>query len=191
MKVVALCILAAAFLCGVSGKFTHPDKTYKILMVFPFASKSHKNMMMAVAEALADRGHKVRRTIFTAKKHWLIIICLIYLLTQHFHEQVVVLSSFQQLSKNPNISEISLKLPTASDGILPMFEKRRDGIAGLTVMETILPAMAKEFYKIPTVKELYEKRKNFDLIVINQLFNEVGKGLQDITILKITGLIRP
>ncbi|XP_050692924.1 UDP-glycosyltransferase UGT5-like [Eriocheir sinensis] len=145
MKGATLCMLAAALILSVAGSLPPPERSYNILVLFPVASKSHRNVLMAVAEALADRGHKV-----------------------------VVLSSFQQSSKNPNILEINHGLPGLSDGILPMFQKRTDGAGGLTVMQKVLPAMARKLYTVPAVKKLYEKRKEFDLVVINHLFNELA-----------------
>ena len=35
------------------------DEKYKILMLLPFASKSHRNVFIPIAEGLADKGHKV------------------------------------------------------------------------------------------------------------------------------------
>ncbi|TOF71959.1 hypothetical protein CGJ15_27720, partial [Vibrio parahaemolyticus] len=37
----------------------------------------------------------------------------------------------------------------------------------------VLPTLARELYKVPVVKDLYKRRKEFDVIVIDHLFNEV------------------
>lgn len=52
-------MLAAALMVGAAGNLPPPERSYKILMLLPASSKSHKNVFMALAEALADRGHKV------------------------------------------------------------------------------------------------------------------------------------
>ncbi|KAG0719707.1 hypothetical protein GWK47_000744 [Chionoecetes opilio] len=60
MKVVALCMLAvAALVGGAAADLPPPERSYKILMLLPIATKSHTNMFMPLVEALADRGHKI------------------------------------------------------------------------------------------------------------------------------------
>lgn len=70
MKALALCVMGAALMWGAAGKLPPPERSYKILVLFPVASKSHRNSLMAVAEALADRGHKVRPTCPTVMRQW-------------------------------------------------------------------------------------------------------------------------
>lgn len=60
MRAAALCMLTAALMWSAAGNLPPPERYYKILVLFPVASISHRNILMAVAEALADRGHKVR-----------------------------------------------------------------------------------------------------------------------------------
>lgn len=63
MKAAVLCSVAVAVaaMCGsVAGVLPPADRPYKLLMLLPVSTKSHRNMFMALAEALADRGHKVR-----------------------------------------------------------------------------------------------------------------------------------
>lgn len=60
MKVVALWMLAVALVRGATGDLPPPERSYNILMLLPVGSKSHRNVFMPMAEALADRGHKVR-----------------------------------------------------------------------------------------------------------------------------------
>lgn len=54
LGVVVACALAAA---GSGGNATQPNR---VLFLAPISSKSHKNLYMGVAEALADRGSQVR-----------------------------------------------------------------------------------------------------------------------------------
>ncbi|XP_050693304.1 UDP-glycosyltransferase UGT5-like isoform X2 [Eriocheir sinensis] len=143
MKVVTICMLAAALMVGATGNLPPPERSYKILMLLPASSKSHKNVFMALAEALADRGHKI-----------------------------VMLTSLPSSSKNQNITEIKYELPHFS--LKSSFERRNDGIGGLGLFKNILPAIARELYKVPAVKQLYEKRKDFDLIAVDHLFNELA-----------------
>ncbi|KAK4324249.1 hypothetical protein Pmani_005089 [Petrolisthes manimaculis] len=57
VKVAALGVVV--MLAGVVGELPPPEASYKILMLLPVSTKSHKNIFMALAEALADRGHKL------------------------------------------------------------------------------------------------------------------------------------
>lgn len=80
-------------------------------------------------------------------------------------------------SRNPSIYEINHELPFLDFLNLKnksIFERRKDGTGGLTTFKTLLPAVARDLYKVPAVMELYEKRKEFDLIVVNHIFNEVS-----------------
>lgn len=42
------------------GKLAPLERPYKILMLLPVGSKSHKGFFTSVADALGERGHKVR-----------------------------------------------------------------------------------------------------------------------------------
>ncbi|XP_063593602.1 UDP-glycosyltransferase UGT5-like isoform X2 [Penaeus indicus] len=56
---VALTFLLVA-LTGVSlGKLGPLERPYKILMLLPAGSKSHKHFFMSIADALAERGHRM------------------------------------------------------------------------------------------------------------------------------------
>lgn len=59
MKVVTLCIVTTALVLVAAGKQPPSETSYKILMLLPASSSSHKTVFMTLAEALADRGHKV------------------------------------------------------------------------------------------------------------------------------------
>ena len=59
MKLVTFFMLGVILVGSASGELSPPERSYKILMLLPAASKSHKNVFMALAEILADRGHKV------------------------------------------------------------------------------------------------------------------------------------
>lgn len=88
-----------------------------------------------------------------------------------------MLSGFQQSSENQNILEINHGITAFSEATASMFSLRNDGVGGLSLFENYLPTLARELYKVPKVKQLYEKRKDFDLIVVDHLFNEVSKGI--------------
>nr|XP_027223444.1 UDP-glucuronosyltransferase 2C1-like [Penaeus vannamei] len=144
MKAAVLALALA--LMGVAwAELAPPERSYKILMLLPISSKSHRNVFLPVAEALADRGHKI-----------------------------VMLVNHPPALKHPNVLEINHGLPDFREENLNMFETRGNPAAAFGVFQKALPAIASKLYKVPKVKELYDKRKEFDLIVINHMFNEVA-----------------
>ncbi|XP_042233281.1 UDP-glycosyltransferase UGT5-like [Homarus americanus] len=144
MKVATLCVLVAALTQGALGVLSPPERSYKILMLLPVSSKSHRNVFMPIAEALADRGHKV-----------------------------VMLTNHPKSSKHPNIFEVPHGLPQFREENMNMFEMRKSPGGTFNMFTTALPAIARDMYKVKAVKDLYDKRKDFDLIVVNHMFNEM------------------
>ncbi|KAG0700404.1 UDP-glucuronosyltransferase 2B19 [Chionoecetes opilio] len=147
MQVVTLCVLAAALAGQATGGLLPPERPYKILMLLPVGSKSHRNVFLPLAEALTDRGHKI-----------------------------VMLTNLPPASKNPNIMEINHDLPYMGNATQNMFDKGKKSGRCLGDFKYMLPFIAKELYKVPAVKKLYDKRKEFDLIVVNHMLNEVSAG---------------
>ncbi|XP_063840610.1 UDP-glycosyltransferase UGT5-like isoform X2 [Scylla paramamosain] len=142
MKVITLFLVVAALAGSAAGVLPPPEKSYKLLMLLPVSAKSHWNMFMAIAEALADRGHKV-----------------------------VMITNHPKASTHPNIHEIHHGLTHME--LLNMFNKGKEMSGGLSSFDNFLPAMSWDLYKVPSVKQLYEKRKEFDLIIVNHMFNEI------------------
>ncbi|MPC30604.1 UDP-glycosyltransferase UGT5-like [Portunus trituberculatus] len=85
--------------------------------------------------------------------------------------KVVMLTNIPVASKHPNISEVNHGLSYFEDAKRNMFEVRKnENFDGLK--KTIL-SFAKNLYKVQAVMELYKRRKEFDLIVVNYKFNEM------------------
>ncbi|XP_045616802.2 UDP-glucosyltransferase 2 [Procambarus clarkii] len=143
MKLPILCLLAVAA-GGAGGVLTPPHRSYRILMLLPIASISHRNVFMPLATALADRGH-----------------------------QVVMLTSNQELVDYPNIQEIYHGIPIESMFNRSLFEDRNDPIGIFLLLGEILLTVVKRIYQVPVVKDLYHRRKEFDLVIINQRYNEI------------------
>lgn len=143
MKAILLALLVA-LVGAVSGKLPPPEKSYNILMLLPVGTKSHKNFFTSVAEALGERGHKV-----------------------------TMLSNYPASSKNPNVTEFNHELTDFDVSNMNLFEERHDPTGGFSVMEEILPPMARKLYQVPIVKDLYAKRKTYDLIIVDHIINEV------------------
>lgn len=75
-------------------------------------------------------------------------------------------------SKNPNITEIQHGLGYFSAAKQNMFKIRKN--ENLDGLKKTMVSFAKNLYKVPAVKELYDRRKEFDLIIVNYRFNEVS-----------------
>ncbi|XP_042887613.1 UDP-glycosyltransferase UGT5-like [Penaeus japonicus] len=132
-------------LVGVAcAELAPPERSYKILMLLPVSSKSHRNVFMPVAEGLADRGHKI-----------------------------VMLANNPPASKHPNIEEFDHDLPDFKVEGMDLFATRADPSGVFNLFKKALPEIAKKLYKVPVVKELYDRRKEFDVVVIDHMFNEV------------------
>ncbi|XP_076063030.1 UDP-glucosyltransferase 2-like isoform X2 [Oratosquilla oratoria] len=144
MRLCMLVVLASVVLSAL-GDLPPPERSYKILMLLPVASKSHRNVFLPIANALADRGH-----------------------------EITMLSNLTPVTKHPKIYEIDHGLREFDTDNVDMFKTCKDPRGGLSLFFNTLPAFAKKFYNVPRVWELFERRKEFDLIVINHMFNEVA-----------------
>ena len=85
-----------------------------------------------------------------------------------------MLSNNDEPVQRENFYEIYHQVPYFDEAKLNAFEIRKDNQSGFTHFRTKLPLMARHFYQIPEVKQLYERRKEFDLVIIDHMFNEVG-----------------
>ncbi|KAG0710470.1 UDP-glucuronosyltransferase 2B14 [Chionoecetes opilio] len=84
--------------------------------------------------------------------------------------QVVMLTNIPVASKHPNIKEINHGLSFFEVAKVNMFEVRKnENFGGLK--KTML-SFAKHLYKVPAVAKLFERRKEFDVILVNHWFNE-------------------
>ncbi|XP_069959583.1 UDP-glycosyltransferase UGT5 [Cherax quadricarinatus] len=145
MKSTTMCVLVVMLVGSIMGKLSPPERSYKILMLLPVSSRSHRNIFNPLAEALADRGHKI-----------------------------VMLTNQPKSSKHPNIEDIPHDLPYFREEDFNVFHNRKNHSRPMQIFETVLPAVARELYKVPVVKDLYKRRKEFDVMLINQMFNEVA-----------------
>ncbi|XP_069945347.1 UDP-glycosyltransferase UGT5 isoform X2 [Cherax quadricarinatus] len=156
MMLAVTCILFVALTGGAAGELAAPERLYKILMLLPVSSKSHRNVFMPLAEALADRGHKI-----------------------------VMLTNHPKSSKHPNIQEVNHGLPYFHN--INMFSYLNDPTGAFSQFTTVLPAVARDLYNVPEVKDLYERRKEFDLFMVDHAFNEVAYPfLHEATFIMVT-----
>ncbi|MPC15987.1 hypothetical protein E2C01_008792 [Portunus trituberculatus] len=82
MKMVTLWVLALCLAGSAAGSLSPPDRSYKILVLIPAATTSHRNVFVPLVEALGDRGHKI-----------------------------LMLTSLPPIFKHPNVTEIHLEGP--------------------------------------------------------------------------------
>nr|XP_053635835.1 UDP-glycosyltransferase UGT5-like isoform X1 [Cherax quadricarinatus] len=169
MMLAMMYVLLAALMGQVAGELAAPERSYKILMLLPVSTTSHKNFFMPLAEALGDRGHKYsgyhlektrpghHRQTFKKKRR--------------NHHKVVMLTNDPKSSKHPNIYEIDHGFKIFGEE--NVFESRNDLTGSFSLFIVDLPPVAQNLYKIPKVKELYENRKEFDLFIVDHAFNEV------------------
>ena len=88
-------------------------------------------------------------------------------------KQVVILSGLENPASNhSNIREIYHGVEIFDEESLDMFEQRSTETV-FVAFKDYLPKLTREMYKVPEVQELYEKKNEFDVIMINSLFNEV------------------
>ncbi|XP_063606320.1 UDP-glycosyltransferase UGT5-like [Penaeus indicus] len=140
----AACV-GSSLLCVAAADLPPPERQYSILFLLPMSSTSHRNIFMSVADALAERGHKVT------------------MLINHAVE-----------SKNENITFVFHGLDDFRPENISMFRIRNDIQEATKIYSKKLLAASKKLYKVPKVRKLYERRKEFDLIIVFHMMNEVA-----------------
>lgn len=102
-----------------------------------------------------------------------------HLLTLHLHLQIVMLNCQPNVLHHPNITEIrhDVVFNTKSKTASSKFNYRNNLAGSFAQLNELLPAMARKLYKVSSVMQLYEKRKEFDLIILDHIFNEVSVNL--------------
>ncbi|KAA0184510.1 hypothetical protein HAZT_HAZT005992 [Hyalella azteca] len=143
LRVLVLVVLAGA-LQAVGAALPPPERSYNILMLLPVSSKSHRNVFMPLAKALTQRGHKI-----------------------------TMLSNQPAPDNNPNIRYIENPSKHVDTDKVNAFEILGSPEKMFKTFTELIPKVAQEIYKVAEVADLYEKRREFDLIVIDALFNEV------------------
>jgi len=120
-----------------------PEKSYNILMLLPVSSKSHRNVFMPLATALTKRGHKI-----------------------------TMVSNHPPHDKNPAITYINHGLPHFREDQMNLFQQAKNPDNMFKMFKKIFPLIARDLYDVPEVKDLYERRNEFDVFIIDQIFNE-------------------
>ncbi|XP_063840010.1 UDP-glycosyltransferase UGT5-like [Scylla paramamosain] len=115
-----------------------------------------------------DRSYKILvLSPVTCPSHRNMFKSPVEILAERGHK-IVMLIPLPSISKHPNVKEINIEMPEPN---MNLFVEGKS-LGGLPVLGKDLPAMAQNFYQIPSVKQLYEKRKDFDLILVDHMFNE-------------------
>nr|XP_045608557.1 UDP-glycosyltransferase UGT5-like [Procambarus clarkii] len=138
--VVAVMVAAG----GARGTLVAPQGSYNILMLLPMSTRSHRNVFLPLAEALADRGHKV-----------------------------VMLTNQPPTATHENITEVYHGLPNILQYGANMFSRRSSATAFVNKFGESVVEMSRSIYQVPAVMDLYSRRKEFHLIIINMLYCEL------------------
>ena len=86
---------------------------------------------------------------------------------------MTILSNHPPHDANPRITYLTHGLTHIDTGTMNAFSDMRDPLKMLTTFNAVLPVVAKELYEVPAVWDLYQKRDEFDVFIIDQMFNEV------------------
>lgn len=121
-----------------------PKASYKILMLLPLSSRSHRTIFLTLARALADRGHEVE------------------LLVNH-----------EPTSPYPNVTEIYHGLDHFKEEKFRLFASRERPWEIFRLLREGLPAMTRDLYRNPVVWDLYLRRRSFDVVLIDNFYNQM------------------
>lgn len=88
--------------------------------------------------------------------------------------QVTMLINHAVESRNENITVVFHGLDDFRPEKVSMFRIRGDVREVSRIYSEKLVAASKKLYKVPKVRKLYERRKDFDLIIVFHMMNEVG-----------------
>ncbi|CAL4087134.1 unnamed protein product, partial [Meganyctiphanes norvegica] len=149
MRMWPLSVLLAVMVTVRTGAdLQPPERPYNILMLVPLPSKSHRNVFLPLANALADRGHKI-----------------------------TLLAMDEPVTNHPNIVElmhVSREEVMGSEEFKghTMFDYRTNPSGPLASVKKMIDITAQKLYNFPHIKELYARKNEFDLVVIDQKFNE-------------------
>lgn len=83
-----------------------------------------------------------------------------------------MLTDIPVASQHPNITEIQHGLAYFSLAKKNMFVVRKN--ENYDGLKRTMVSFAKNLYKVPAVKELYQRRKEFDLVIVSHKLNEVS-----------------
>ncbi|XP_050693301.1 UDP-glycosyltransferase UGT5-like [Eriocheir sinensis] len=85
--------------------------------------------------------------------------------------KVMMLTDIPVASQHPNITEIQHGLAYFSLAKKNMFVVRKN--ENYDGLKRTMVSFAKNLYKVPAVKELYQRRKEFDLVIVSHKLNEM------------------
>ncbi|KAF2356870.1 UDP-glucuronosyl/UDP-glucosyltransferase [Trinorchestia longiramus] len=130
---------------GAHANLEPPERSYEILMLLPSCSRSHRNVFLPLATGLAERGHKV-----------------------------TILNMWPPADDNPNITYIDHGLRHFDSSDRNMFEAEENEKEMFQQLEIAFRAIARELHEVPVVRKLYNRRHQFDLMIVHSLFNEAA-----------------
>ncbi|XP_068220379.1 UDP-glycosyltransferase UGT5-like [Palaemon carinicauda] len=141
---IALVVVMLLQAANVKSNGTLSSESYNILMLLPLSSQSHRTLFLTLAETLAERGHKIE------------------LLVNH-----------PPISNNPNIREIYHGLPHFQEDKFQLFSARDHPWEIFSLVMEGAPLMTRDLYELPEVMALYERRKEFHLVMVDNFYNQM------------------
>ena len=84
-----------------------------------------------------------------------------------------MLSNHPPHDENPNINYIYHGLKHFDESYMDVFQIADNPKVMFKIFAEMFPKIAQELYTVPVVKDLYARRHEFDVVIIDQFFNEV------------------
>ncbi|XP_037780320.1 uncharacterized protein LOC119576750 [Penaeus monodon] len=159
----ATCV-GSALLGVAAADLPPPERQYNILFLLPMSSTSHRNIFMSVADALAERGHKVR-TWGTGERF-----------TPGPGSEFSPTCSPARWAMLTTIGPSSRRKRTSPSSSTGVHDFRPEGLSVVQKTENVrettqiplreILAPSRSFFKSPQGEELTKRGKEFDLIIV-------------------------
>ncbi|XP_076065925.1 UDP-glycosyltransferase UGT5-like [Oratosquilla oratoria] len=129
---------------GARGTLPPPDGSYKVLMLLPLSTKSHRSIFMPIAEELADRGH-----------------------------EVTMVTNHPAVSKHIRVHEIYHQISYASDSNIDILMNIANKTFFTDNLSDVVLRLSKDFFNIPKISHLLARRQEYDVIIVSMDTNEL------------------
>lgn len=120
-----------------------PERPYNFLMLLPVSTWSQLNVFMPLATGLIERGHKV-----------------------------TILSNHKP-KEHPNITHIDPGLAILQEDSVNIFDMSDDPQLMIELATNLIRNSTTELYALDRIHQLYKRRKEFDLLIIDYSDNQM------------------
>ncbi|XP_069950945.1 UDP-glycosyltransferase UGT5 [Cherax quadricarinatus] len=119
-----------------------------------------------------DKSYKFLVAIPAVRRnHWNMFKPLLIALANRGHK-VVTIQTMAAAFTHPNITEVVVPVPSTT--IASRFDVLHDPAGAMVLLEVYLVPLVSRFYSSPKVMQLYNTRHEFDVVMTDHLFNEIG-----------------